>query len=151
MILLISQKVKFNLLSKVQYDMSSAAVCDTEDRKIGLDEELTAPKNAMMMDNVKMTLSIKSSSFSQQKRGGGTTKNNAMPLLGLLWCAAGAINTPSRGEERTQLGGSDQATRVSHFLERSSCEMPQSKTKHTYRPTDYKLPLLMNQQFKAFL
>ena len=64
MVLLISQKVKFNLLSKVQYDMSSAAVCDTEDRKIGLDEELTAPKNAMMMDNVKMTLSIKSS-FSQ--------------------------------------------------------------------------------------
>ena len=64
MVLLISQKVKFNLLSKVQFDMSYAAVCDTEDRKIGLDEELTAPKNAMMMDNVKMTLSIKSS-FSQ--------------------------------------------------------------------------------------
>ena len=34
-------------------------------RKIGVDEELTAPKNAMMTDDVKMTLSIKSFSSSQ--------------------------------------------------------------------------------------
>ena len=40
-----------------------------------------------------------------------------MPLLGLLWCAAGAINTPSRegDEERTQLGEDQIKQQESHI------------------------------------
>ena len=41
-----------------------------------------------------------------------------MPLLGLLWCAAGAINTPSReGDEveRTQLGEDQIKQQESHI------------------------------------
>ena len=41
-----------------------------------------------------------------------------MPLLGLLWCAAGAINTPSREgdeEERTQLGEDQIKQQESHI------------------------------------
>ena len=41
-----------------------------------------------------------------------------MPLLGLLWCAAGAINTPSwegDDEERTQLGEDQIKQQESHI------------------------------------
>ena len=40
-----------------------------------------------------------------------------MPLLGLLWCAAGAINTLSRegDEERTQLGEDQIKQQESHI------------------------------------
>ena len=63
-----------------------------------------------------------------------------MPLLGLLWCAAGAINTPSRegDEERTQLG-EDQIKQQESHISLKGVHVRRINQKHMHRPGYYNL------------